>query len=122
METRQAVENLDGILEVDGVDVYFIGPGDLAASYGEPAGSPKMLELTERMIRRIVAAGKTAGYYVGTPEAARQAEEVGGPLSGHRGQPVHGVRRQELPEPGTRGRGGGRLLRVLRRPPWRTCT
>lgn len=52
-------------------------PGDLAASYGEPAGSPKMLELTERMIRRIVAAGKTAGYYVGTPEAARQAEEWG---------------------------------------------
>ena len=34
-------------------------------------------ELTERMIRRIVAAGKTAGYYVGTPEAARQAEEWG---------------------------------------------
>lgn len=77
VETRHAVENLDGILEVDGVDVYFIGPGDLAASYGEPAGSPKMLELTERMIRRIVAAGKTAGYYVGTPEAARQAEEWG---------------------------------------------
>ena len=46
VETRQAVENLDGILEVDGVDVYFIGPGDLAASYGEPAGSPQMLELT----------------------------------------------------------------------------
>ena len=77
VETRQAVENLDEILEVDGVDVYFIGPGDLAASYGEPAGSPKMLELTERMTRRIVAAGKTAGYYVGTPEAARQAEEWG---------------------------------------------
>ncbi len=120
VETRQAVENLDGILEVDGVDVYFIGPGDLAASYGEPAGSPKMLELTERMIRRIVAAGKTAGYYVGTPEAARQAEEWG-PLSGHRGQPVHGVRRQELPEPGTRA---GRWPPPPRteEAPWRTCT
>ena len=79
VETRQAVENLDEILEVDGVDVYFIGPGQTGRG-------------------------------------------VGGPLSGHRGQPVHGVRRQELPEPGTRGRGGGRLLRVLRRPPWRTCT
>lgn len=52
-------------------------PATWPASYGEPAGSPKMLELTERMIRRIVAAGKTAGYYVGTPEAARQAEEWG---------------------------------------------
>ena len=68
VETRQAVENLDEILQVDGVDVYFIGPGDLAASYEEP---------TERMIRKIVAAGKTAGYYVGTPEAAKQAEEWG---------------------------------------------
>ncbi|UQT50122.1 aldolase/citrate lyase family protein [Flavonifractor plautii] len=121
VETRQAVENLDEILEVDGVDVYFIGPGDLAASYGEPASSPKMLELTERMIRRIVAAGKTVTTTwarLRRPDRPRS----GGPLSGHRGQPVHGVRRQELPEPGTRGRGGGRLLRVLRRPPWRTCT
>lgn len=77
VETRQAVENLDEILQVDGIDVYFIGPGDLAASYEEPTGSPRMLELTEQMIRRIVAAGKIAGYYVGTPEAARQAEEWG---------------------------------------------
>lgn len=77
VETRQAVENLDDILAVEGIDVYFIGPGDLAASYGEPTGSPKMLEITEKIIRRIVAAGKVAGYYVGTPEAAKQAEEWG---------------------------------------------
>lgn len=122
VETRQAVENLDGILEVDGVDVYFIGPGDLAASYGEPAGSPKMLELTERMIRRIVAAGKTAGYYVGTPEAARQAEEWGARylVTAVNQYMVSGGR--SFLSQGTRGRGGGRLLRVLRRPPWRTCT
>ena len=77
VETRQAVENLDELLQVDGGDVYFIGPGDLAASYEEPTGSPKMLALTEQMIRRIVAAGKIAGYYVGTPEAAKQAETWG---------------------------------------------
>ena len=77
VETRQAVEHLDEILAVDGIDVYFIGPGDLAASYDEPTGSPKMLEITEDVIRRIVAAGRTAGYYVGTPEAARQAEGWG---------------------------------------------
>lgn len=77
VETRQAVENLDEILAVDGIDVYFIGPGDLSSSYDEPTCSPKMLEITENVIRRIVAAGKTAGYYVGTPEAAKQAEEWG---------------------------------------------
>lgn len=77
VETRQAVENLDEILAVDGIDVYFIGPGDLAASYDEPTCSPRMLEITEKAIRRIAAAGKTAGYYVGTPEAAQQAEAWG---------------------------------------------
>lgn len=77
VETRQAVENLDELLKVDGIDVYFIGPGDLAASYDEPTCSPKMLEITEKVIRRIVTAGKIAGYYVGTPEAAKQAEGWG---------------------------------------------
>lgn len=77
VETRQAIENLDEILAVDGVDVYFIGPGDLACSYDEPTCSPKMLEITETAIKKIVAAGKTAGYYVGTPEAAKQAEGWG---------------------------------------------
>lgn len=77
VETRQAVENLDEILAVDGIDVYFIGPGDLASSYNEPTCSPKMLEITEQVIRRITEAGKIAGYYVGTPEAALQAESWG---------------------------------------------
>ena len=49
----------------------------MSASYNEPTCSPKMLEITENVIHRIVAAGKVAGYYVGTPEAAKQAEEWG---------------------------------------------
>ncbi len=77
VETRQAMENLDEILLVDGIDVYFIGPGDLATSYEEPTCSPRMLEVTEAAIKKIIAAGKIAGYYVGTPEAAKQAEEWG---------------------------------------------
>lgn len=77
VETREAVANLDEILAVDGIDVYFVGPGDLAASYGEPTCSPKMLEITEKVIHRITAAGRTAGYYVGSPEAAKQAETWG---------------------------------------------
>ena len=34
VETRQAVENIDEILQVDGLDGIFIGPMDLATSYG----------------------------------------------------------------------------------------
>lgn len=77
VETRQAIENLDEILAVEGIDVYFIGPGDLAASYDEPTCSPKMLQITEEAIRRITNAGKIAGYYVGTPADAKQAAEWG---------------------------------------------
>lgn len=34
IETREAVENLDEILAVPGLDLVFIGPGDLASSMG----------------------------------------------------------------------------------------
>ena len=40
LETVQAVEHIDEIVQSDFIDMFFIGPGDLAASYGEPAGSP----------------------------------------------------------------------------------
>lgn len=34
IETRQAIENLDAILDVPGLDMIFIGPNDLHMSYG----------------------------------------------------------------------------------------
>src|SRR5690606_20296765 len=34
IESPQAVENLPELLAVDGIDVYFIGPGDLSATMG----------------------------------------------------------------------------------------
>ncbi len=77
VETLEAIENLDAILTVDGIDVYFIGPGDLSSSMGVTTSDPKLLNLVETTIRKITAAGKFAGYYVGNPQAARQAEAWG---------------------------------------------
>ena len=73
VETKEAVDHLDEILDVDGIDVYFIGPGDLSTSVGMNTSDPEFLELVEHTIRRITAAGKTAGYYVGSAKAAEQA-------------------------------------------------
>jgi len=77
IETRQALDNLEAILAVEGVDVYFIGPGDLSVSMGMAISDPEFLELVEQTIKRITAAGKKAGYYVGTAQAARQAIDWG---------------------------------------------
>jgi 4-hydroxy-2-oxoheptanedioate aldolase len=38
IETRQAVEGIDEILEVPGIDAVYIGPADLSLTYGLPPG------------------------------------------------------------------------------------
>lgn len=63
-ESKTAIENLDALLEVEGVDGIFIGPADLSASLGHPdnADHPEVQMLIEQSIRRIRRAGKAAGF------------------------------------------------------------
>ena len=70
IETQEALDRLEQIASVDGVDGVFIGPADLAASLGhvgEP-GHPKIKTIIEDAIRRIRACGKPAGIL--TPDTA----------------------------------------------------
>ncbi len=63
LEHRSAIDNADALLEVDGVDVFFIGPSDLSQSMGHP-GDPKaepVATAIEQTLRKIVAAGRTPG-------------------------------------------------------------
>jgi 4-hydroxy-2-oxoheptanedioate aldolase len=63
IEDIEAVENLDAILAVDHIDVFFVAPSDLAASMGL-IGEPEHAEVQrvrEDALKRIVAAGRTAG-------------------------------------------------------------
>lgn len=70
LETRAAVEALEAIAQVDGVDGVFIGPADLAASLGYPGepGHPEVVAAVEDAIRRLAALGKPAGIL--TPDTA----------------------------------------------------
>lgn len=64
IETRAALEALDGIVRVPGVDAVFIGPADLAASLGHP-GEPSHPEVKAACldaVARVRAAGKPAGF------------------------------------------------------------
>jgi 4-hydroxy-2-oxoheptanedioate aldolase len=67
IETRAALESLDGILAVDGVDGVFIGPSDLSIALSdgkrsEPRG-PALMEAARRISARAKARGKYAAMF-----------------------------------------------------------
>ncbi|MFP1462667.1 aldolase/citrate lyase family protein [Escherichia coli] len=74
VESKTALDNLDEILDVEGIDGVFIGPADLSASLGYPdnAGHPEVQRIIETSIRRIRAAGKAAGFLAVAPDMAQQ--------------------------------------------------
>lgn len=78
LEEAEALHNLDAILQVEGVDVFFIGPSDLSQSLGHPGRSdvPEVQEAMERAFATIVAAGKVPGS-TGNLEAIRGYQRKG---------------------------------------------
>jgi len=64
IEELEAVRNLPELLAVEGIDVFFVGGGDLAQTMGYPGrkSAPEVQKVVLETIDRIVAAGKVAGY------------------------------------------------------------
>jgi 4-hydroxy-2-oxoheptanedioate aldolase len=79
IEDIRAVENLDEILKVDHVDVFFVAPSDLAASMGliGKIGDPKVVETIETTLKRIIAAGRTAGTMLPAPDKGEHYAAMG---------------------------------------------
>lgn len=72
IETGEGLDNLEAILDVDGVDGLLMGPADLAASLGH-AGNlshPVVLHAIDDAIARTIACGKAAGVLAVGEEAA----------------------------------------------------
>jgi len=63
LEEVEAIENLPALVEVPGVDVYFIGSGDLSQSMGLTGqqAHPEVQAMMERGVKAIVSAGRIAG-------------------------------------------------------------
>jgi 4-hydroxy-2-oxoheptanedioate aldolase len=78
-ETTQALDNLDGILAIDGVDGVFIGPADLATSMGHigDPGHPDVQAAIEAAIVKIRAAGKAPGILMADEVRVRRYIELG---------------------------------------------
>ncbi len=71
IETTRAVEELDDFLAVEGIDVYFIGPVDLAKSMGHAGDfhAVPVQEVMDDVIRRARAAGRHVGILVNEANA-----------------------------------------------------
>jgi 4-hydroxy-2-oxoheptanedioate aldolase len=63
LEEVEAIDNLPELVEVPGVDVYFIGSGDLSQSMGLTGqqAHPEVQALMERGVKIITGAGRIAG-------------------------------------------------------------
>jgi 4-hydroxy-2-oxoheptanedioate aldolase len=80
VETQTALDNLEKIAAVDGIDGVFIGPADLHASLGYPGetNNPKVMPVIDDAVRRIRKAGKAPGILTTVEADARRWLDCGG--------------------------------------------
>ena len=76
IEDIKAWDNLDEILAVEGIGVFFVAPSDFAASMGHigNVGHPDVQAKLDDSLKRIVAAGRNAGTLAMTDSVGRYAE------------------------------------------------
>jgi 2-keto-3-deoxy-L-rhamnonate aldolase RhmA len=79
LETRAAVDAVDAIADVDGVDAVFIGPADLSASMGHVGQltHPAVMEVMAKAAARCRDLGKPIGTLAGTPDVVVRYRAAG---------------------------------------------
>jgi 4-hydroxy-2-oxoheptanedioate aldolase len=79
VETQAALDNIEAICALDGVDGVFIGPADLHASMGYTGevANPKVKPLIDDAIQRIRKAGKAPGILTPNEADARHWLDCG---------------------------------------------
>jgi 4-hydroxy-2-oxoheptanedioate aldolase len=79
IEDKEAVDCVDEIAAVEGVDLLFIGPADLSISYGVPMqrDHPLVQHAMDKVANAAAKAGKWWGTVTNTPEAAQKVLDRG---------------------------------------------
>jgi len=84
VESLKGVEALDDILAVEGIDVVFLGPADLAGTMGHLGnpGHPDVKAKVHECLERIVKSGKVAGVLTSSKELIADYTEKGATMIG----------------------------------------
>jgi 4-hydroxy-2-oxoheptanedioate aldolase len=78
VENQHAIDNIEAIAAVEGIDGIFIGPADLHAALGclDEIANPKVMPLIDEAIRRIGKCGSAPGIL--TPSDGDARRQIGG--------------------------------------------
>jgi 4-hydroxy-2-oxoheptanedioate aldolase len=81
IETKEALDNVDEIAAVPGIDVLFVGPFDLGNNIGHPIIDGKMHDDLHAAISKVLiaanAAGKKAGIFCTSGEQSKRYADEG---------------------------------------------
>lgn len=81
IETKAAVEHLDEILSVPGLDAIYVGPADLAQSYGRAPQAdhtdPELVAILDTIVAGAKRHGIVLGLHTNAPEYAQQMIDKG---------------------------------------------
>ena len=81
IETQEALDNLDEILSVKGLDAIYIGPSDLSISLGHPPGGDKPDEWMITALKKVLDGCKRhkvqPGIHCGAPAYAKKMIGMG---------------------------------------------
>ena len=81
METKTAVENMESILDVKGINGVYVGPSDLGFSYGLvpklDRDEPEILKIYEKIVKECGKRGLYPGIHCSGAEGAVRAINMG---------------------------------------------
>ena len=79
IETKESVKNIEKICSVEGVDVTYIGPADLSASYGHLGNMshPEVQNAIDKVYDATIAAGLATGVHEGSGKSIEERIKKG---------------------------------------------
>lgn len=79
LEGQEGIDNLEEILEIDGIDILFIGPYDLSQSLGVPGDitNPKVIDQMKFIVDKAKAKGTTLGTFLDQPDQVKLWQDAG---------------------------------------------